>query len=268
MRLASGLISTGRGRLIFHESGAAAWNMAVDQSILESVSQSQEAGEHPTPVLRFYTWQTPTLSLGYFQPRDGSSPRFDSLDRVRRSTGGGAILHHHDLTYSLIVPTGPGERGAQSELYQSVHSAIVVELDRESIAAQPFRLTGSKLHDLNKSHLSSADPFLCFQRRTDEDLIVSGYKVLGSAQRRSKRALLQHGSLLLAASEYARELPGIYDLTSQSLDPQRFAKRIAASIGELIGYTFKSSELTVSEQDRANQISANRFESTAWWARR
>jgi lipoate-protein ligase A len=256
------------GRLLFHRSGSAGWNMAVDQSILESVGRSANSGNEAAATLRFYTWQAPTLSLGYFQSSDDSSPRFDKLARVRRSTGGGAILHHHELTYSLSIATPPGEHGARSDLYRSVHDAVISELSQLSVTARPFRLSSCASKKVDKSKRSLSEEFLCFQRRTDEDLIVSGYKVLGSAQRRSNRALLQHGSLLLRASEFASELPGIFDLTSRSLDSETLASRIGMAIGDLIGFTFSPGELTEQEKSQADQILSDRFESSSWWSRR
>lgn len=262
------MIAANAGRLLFHRGGSAGWNMAVDQSILESVGQSADRGSEAAATLRFYTWRTPTLSLGYFQSSNDSSPRFDNLARVRRSTGGGAILHHHELTYSLSIATPPGEHGARSDLYRGVHDAVISELSRLSVTAQPYRLSAGATKKMNKHTLPSSDEFLCFRRRTDEDLIVSGYKVLGSAQRRAKRGLLQHGSLLLRSSEFADELPGIFDLTSKSLDSQTLASRIGITIGERIGVALHPGELTEHENSRAEEILAERFGSPSWWARR
>ncbi len=253
------------GRLLFHREGESAWNMAVDQAIAESVSADALSGSAPTYTLRFYTWAAPTLSLGYFQPSADASPRFDSTARVRRSTGGGAILHHHELTYSLTVPSSAREHGARTDLYRRVHAAIINALHRHGIDARP--------HHLNKTPAAGSpaagdDPFLCFQRRTDEDLIVSGYKVLGSAQRRFKRSILQHGSLLLRASEYASELPGIVDLTAIGLAPETLLTRISEEFAALSGIAFESDVLSATELTRADEIVASRFGRSDWWTRR
>ncbi|QDV46964.1 Octanoyltransferase LipM [Stieleria neptunia] len=258
------------GRLLFHRDGESAWNMAVDQAIAESVSGDAQSGSARPYTLRFYTWAAPTLSLGYFQSSGDASPRFDTTKRVRRSTGGGAILHHHELTYSLTVPSSAGEHGARTDLYRGVHAAIINALHRQGIDARP--------HYLNKTPAAppraaptlavDEDPFLCFQRRTDEDLIVSGYKVLGSAQRRFKRSLLQHGSLLLRASEYASELPGLVDLTSIALNPETFLTRISEEFEALSGVAFQSDVLSAAEATRADEIVASRFGRSDWWARR
>ncbi len=257
------------GRLIMHlaptESQDAAWNMAVDQAIAESTSHACHAdaeseNDAATPTLRFYTWVRPTLSLGYFQTAADAAPRFSALSLVRRSTGGGAILHHHELTYSLTVPCKVGEHGARNDLYQGVHRAIVDELAANAVMTRPFREDARFCDD--------EETFLCFQRRTDEDLICSGYKILGSAQRRARRAILQHGSLLLRSSRHAPELPGIFDLTSKSFSTESLAHRIAARIGDQIGVNFSHGELSSNEATQADQIALQRFRCETWWNRR
>lgn len=235
--------------------------MAVDQAIAESVGRMAAVGEDARPTLRLYTWSRPTLSLGYFQSsRDRALERFQTAAQVRRSTGGGAILHHHELTYSLVMPTPAGQRGARLDLYTAVHEAIVAALQRFSVQACAFRF--------DKRPLYSEEAFLCFQRRTDEDLIVSGYKVVGSAQRRDKRAILQHGSVLLRASEYASALPGVVDLSSQPIDPEALGDAVAAELSCRIGTEFADGALTAQECDRAEQIVVERFGNATWWGRR
>lgn len=234
--------------------------MAVDQAIAESTSNQSQAGRQPPPTLRWYTWNEPTLSLGYFQSAQDASPRFDDLACVRRSTGGGAILHHHELTYSLTLPCGPGEHGARADLYQNVHAAVASELTNRGVPARPFRL--------NKRPPEREDRFLCFQRRTDEDLIMCGYKILGSAQRRSKRAILQHGSLLLRASEHATELPGIFDLTSLDLSLETLANCLTKRIAAALGIRFDGGELSPEETRNVRRIEQERFATDTWWSRR
>ncbi|QEG02520.1 Octanoyltransferase LipM [Stieleria maiorica] len=248
------------GRLLFHRDGESAWNMAVDQAIAESVGDAAASDAAPPYTLRFYTWAEPTLSLGYFQSSRDASPRFDGVRRVRRSTGGGAIVHHHELTYSLTVPTRAGEHGARTDLYRGFHAAVIHALHRHGIDARP--------NHLDPSGADSDEAFLCFGRRTDEDLIVSGYKVLGSAQRRAKRSILQHGSLLLRASGHASELPGIEDLTSVSLQCDALLKRIVDEFTAMTGIEFQTDALSNQELTRAESIAERRFNRDDWWQRR
>lgn len=245
------------GRLIPFDRGSATWNMAVDQAILESTSEQPSSDSSAT--LRFYGWSKPTLSLGYFQSHQEVEPRFKSLAMVRRSTGGGAIVHDQELTYSLSIPTGSDQRLSREDLYVEMHAAIIGTLTDFAVTAKPFRLSGSEFAD-DKA-------FLCFQRRTDEDLIVGGYKVVGSAQRRVRMALLQHGSILLKASQSVPELPGVFELTSIPISVDELCANLAEAVGRWLGIRWERQHLTENEQLRAAEFET-RFKSSGWWLRR
>lgn len=246
------------GRLIPLHAGAAAENMAIDQALQESVEADG------VPVLRLYTWSRPTLSLGYFQPladRDGHRESH-SLDCVRRSTGGGAIVHDRELTYSLAVPIDPVQAGPRLDLYQQTHGAIIAALAGFGLRAAPFR------DDPSPSPAAGGNPFLCFQRRTDEDLIVSGYKVLGSAQRKARRAMLQHGSLLLSASRWAPQLPGLSELGGRVIPLDSLAQAVAETIGQAFEIDWTVGEISASERTRAGEIETAKFAADRWLRRR
>ena len=249
-------VSMIQGRLIPLAAGLGAWNMAADQALLESVDTSG------IPVLRFYTWSEPTLSLGYFQHLAAREQHAASRDAtcVRRSTGGGAILHDRELTYSIAMPQAPSSTAARMDLYRNVHQVIADGLSDWSVRATPFRI--------DPRLPGTEEAFLCFQRRTDEDLVVSGYKVLGSAQRRVRRATLQHGSLLLHASSFAPELPGICTLSAQNIPANDLAKSITARLGRLLGVDWNESELSPKEKVSAESIVENRFGGESWLHRR
>lgn len=160
-------------------------NMEVDRQILDSVDTGL-AG----PTLRFYRWQEPTISLGYFQKQE----ELNSLDEqlrampvVRRMTGGGAILHDKELTYSLTVPLHGKE--PVNDLYRLVHDIIIGLLRKKGI---PAAYRG--VSDCTNSHRG---PFFCFARSHCLDIVTPDGKLLGSAQRRARHAVLQHGSLIL-----------------------------------------------------------------------
>ncbi|MCC9599620.1 lipoate--protein ligase family protein [Stieleria sp. JC731] len=248
------------GRLLLNWSGGPAWNMAVDEAIMLSVSADAETGKQPQAVLRFYSWETPTLSLGYFQSNGDVASRFETLKRVRRSTGGGAIIHDKELTYSLTIATPAGQRGARHDLYQGVHEQIIGQLGELGISARPYRSDRSRIFD--------EQAFLCFQRRTDEDIIVSGYKVVGSAQRRAKRAILQHGSVMMRSSPWATELPGIADLSSKEIDREKFANGLTQRIETLCHVKFQPSELTEAELGIARRVELEKYSSDDWLDRR
>ncbi len=191
-----------RGFSIVDIPRSGAQNMAVDEQLL------QVAAERHVVVLRAYLWSRPTLSLGYFQQVADRSLNVESQDieLVRRSTGGGAIVHHHDWTYSLAVPDELLESsvGSSQSMYDGIHQAVIDWLAEYGLEAS----------QLPKSAVAKTKhpPFLCFERRSLGDVILSDCKIMGSAQRRSRGALLQHGSLLLRRSEFAPTLPGIADL--------------------------------------------------------
>ncbi len=244
------------GRLFPYQLGDPVENMSTDQVLLETV----DAGGPPT--LRFYGWQEPTVSLGYFQQLDDRRLHqpSKSLACVRRATGGGAIIHDRELTYSIVIPPERNDRGAVSQLYRHVHAATIDVLSRFEIPAVPFRSAG-------RSADANSDAFLCFQRRTEEDLIVAGYKVLGSAQRRGRAAVLQHGSLLLNASFHAAELPGIGELTSRQFSPDELAQQIEHAISGRLEIDWQSDCLTRDECQRSDDIGSGRFGSDAWQRR-
>lgn len=163
-------------------------NMAVDESILQAVNK----GTSPA-TLRFYRWDKPTISLGYFQKFEDLALQDEVIQQmpvVRRQTGGGAILHDDELTYSLVLSLNEPKQLTNIEnLYQLVHDGYLTALAKLGVRAE-YR-GGTDRGNAQRG------PFFCFARRHRLDLIVDGDKLLGSAQRRIRNAVLQHGSLIL-----------------------------------------------------------------------
>lgn len=184
--------------LIDDESHSGAWNMAVDEVLLETAIARDIA------TLRFYRWREPTASLGYFQREADflAESRFASLPAVRRLTGGGTLIHDRELTYSLTLPSSQRLIVHPVELYDLVHTVFTDVFYRRGIE---IRQRGTSAH-------RKIEPLLCFAREDEHDLVLLGHKVLGSAQRRRHGAILQHGGLVLGASPVTPELPGIGDL--------------------------------------------------------
>jgi lipoyl(octanoyl) transferase len=180
-------------------------NMAIDEALLRCALPQWPV------VLRIYQWDRPTVSLGRFQSfadmeRD---PLLKDLDWVRRQTGGGAIVHDRELTYSVLVPAREtGKLKGHSEiLYRSIHNSIRSELVQLGWDAKL-----SESCTCQTAIERKAEPFLCFLRRSPVDLLVDQYKILGSAQRRTETGLLQHGSFLISHSLATPELLGIAEL--------------------------------------------------------
>lgn len=248
---------TAAGRLIISPPGQGALNMSIDDALLASATP--ELG----PTLRFYRWSEPTLSLGYFQTIADRSEHAASgqLPLVRRASGGGAIVHENELTYSLVLPSADKSiRGADASIYRSVHRAFIDCLDDFGVSAQRF---GDCVVDRDFS-----ESFLCFQRRNVEDLVISGYKVLGSAQRRGQTGLLQHGSLLLASSNAAPELPGIRELTSQAIDVDRLIEQLSVKLAAACRVSWTLADLTIGEVSASKSILEEKYSSMKWIAKR
>ncbi|GAB4526182.1 MAG: lipoate--protein ligase family protein [Pleurocapsa sp.] len=171
-------------RLIPPLTASGQMQMAIDRWLLEKHRQ----GEHP-PTLRFYTWHPAAISLGYHQQNYPSAWQEilwqgKPLDIVRRPTGGRAVLHQGDLTYAVVTSINPGKR---REVYKQICQFLITG----------WRSLGLDLV-YGKDNREYAHDHNCFATATEADLItITGDKVIGSAQLRRGKAILQHGSMML-----------------------------------------------------------------------
>lgn len=230
--------------------------MAVDEALLGS------AGESGVPALRFYQWSEPTLSLGYFQLAEERHSHQPSARcaLVRRATGGGAILHDQELTYSLSLPQRLTVAKDARSLYAIVHGALISILSSHGIEAV--------LCERQWQPDPATERFLCFERRAATDVLVGGYKICGSAQRRHKSAVLQHGSILLARSKCAPELPGLRDLAETLPPTEDIARQLWTRLAGLLGFNWVMNELSADEIVHAQAVQQSRFADIAWTLRR
>jgi len=243
-------------RIIHDVAADGAWNLSIDEALFESAA-------HGIATVRFYRWLRPTLSLGYFQRLADRSSHASSVQVpvVRRSTGGGAIVHDQELTYSFTAPLVAFRSSAATRsAYDSVHRAAAKLLTQLGVPATLRRhvpLQGPQ-----------PEPFLCFLRRADGDVVVDDTKVLGSAQRRSHGALLQHGSLILRRSAVAPEILGLEQWLPDVTDSAELADAWSHALGMELASTVCRGSLTDDEQRRAELIQATRFKNSAWTERR
>jgi lipoate-protein ligase A len=206
------------------ELWSAAMHMGIDEALLETAA---------VPALRFYRWQRPSISFGYFGKFADVADEQQRREIVRRWTGGGIVYHGDDLTYSLVLPAEVAGRFRSSRvIYSQVHSAIQQALCgvREvtlATAAAP------KISDA------------CFANAVEADVLLSGKKIAGAAQRRTRSGLLHQGSI-----------------QSDQL-PADFADRFAAALCP----TFNRSLFTTELLRKAELIAEQRY-STAEWLRR
>ncbi len=171
-------------RVIPYQCFHGAENMALDYFL------THFAAEQNQPVLRFYGWEPACLSLGRHQNADlVDSQKLNEIDFVRRPTGGSAIFHSNELTYSFILPA---KMLGHHEMYTYFHRILAQALNKLGF---PVKLQKSQLSDayINKGN----DTFSCFNRAARSEIKYQGKKVVGSAQKIYKHAILQHGSIML-----------------------------------------------------------------------
>jgi lipoyl(octanoyl) transferase len=233
-------------------------NMALDEALLETAVERGEC------TVRLYRWREATVSLGYFQPANGAAanPELAALPMVRRLTGGGAILHHHEWTYSCSVPAGHPLAESPTQIYDRVHEKIVAALAEQAIEAT---LRGEAL-------AGREGTFLCFGRGDPRDIVHCGHKILGSAQRRRRGAVLQHGSLLVRRSEHASQFPGLIDLlpgkcaAAEAINTEfitEFIINLGASIGSLFGSIAEYSDYQAAVEARVETL-VPKYERLTW----
>jgi lipoate-protein ligase A len=175
-------------RLLIDPPARGAWNMAVDEAILEAAGRGDSL-----PTLRLYAWDPPCLSLGYAQPAsdvDLARLQARGWDLVRRPTGGRAILHTDELTYSVCAPlTEPRVAGTLLASYNRLARALLRALQ---ILGLPVEMQEHAAVPAAKN----TNP-VCFEVPSTYEITVGGKKLVGSAQARRKEGVLQHGSLPL-----------------------------------------------------------------------
>lgn len=155
-------------------------NMAIDQALLESTPH--------LPTIRFYQWEKPTISFGYFESLSRAKSLFpdQKLTFIRRWTGGGIVDHRIDLTYTITIPRiHPWSQLRGAESYRIIHSAVAAALNSNGTPCQ--------LTPINSNNQSPA----CFANPVAHDIISpSGQKLAGAGQKRSRHGLLHQGSVI------------------------------------------------------------------------
>ena len=263
-------------RLIIHPPYEGAWNMAVDESILESTSN-----KNTLPTLRLYDWNPFALSLGHAQP--AADVDLATLDDkhwslVRRPTGGRAILHADELTYSVCAPIDdPIVKGSILESYHRISRALIRGLEIIGVK------TESTPKNQSESHLSR-DP-VCFQYPSDYEITSHNKKLIGSAQARKKNGVLQHGaipifgditriiSVLAFVDEQSRKKAKA-NLSSRATTIEKSIKKniswfqladaICEGFKESLEISFSEEQLTKQELSRAFQIYKEKYANKEW----
>lgn len=250
-------------------------NMAIDEAILEAV-----AADLSPPTVRFYGWAPPCVSLGYRQPADVvDGERLVALgwDLVRRPTGGRAILHVDELTYSVVAPTSePRVKGNILESYRRLSEALVVGLNLLGLA------TSEAPKDPNS--VGPEGP-ACFDTPSNYEITHGRRKLVGSAQVRKKHVVLQHGTLPLVG-DVGRLVHGLRfdtedDRRRMGTDLRRRATTLATALGREVSFDeaagaiaagfaqalnldLEEGQLSAFEFDRAAELRAEKYAAESW----
>ncbi|MBP2644959.1 MAG: biotin/lipoate protein ligase [Firmicutes bacterium] len=273
-------------RIIESPALEGAANMAIDEAIMLAQSRGEVL-----PTLRFYRWSPAAVSMGYFQKAqaeiDFEECSRRGIDVVRRLTGGRAVLHQDEITYSLIVneeysgipPTITGS-------YRYFSAGLVAGLKKLGVKADmsiPRNAYGAR------ERSSRAATAACFDSASNYEIICNGRKLVGSAQVRKQGVVLQHGSLLL--SFCAEDLAAIlrFDSEDKRREMAAVLNNSVTSMKEILGRKVSWEEtraallegmeetlhitacpgmLTREEQAVSQQLTLEKYSSSAWTCKR
>jgi lipoate-protein ligase A len=256
---------------------AAAYNMALDESIAIAVKQ-----ENAPPTLRLYGWDMPSVSIGCFQKimdMDVGYCTKKNIPLVRRLTGGRAVLHGDEITYSFSSQTtsGPFSNGLLDS-YKKISTAFDLALSKMGISPELKLVRAPRHLPLCDRHSKSPS---CFQSVSYGEITINGRKVIGSAQKRWTDALLQQGSIPLVpdgddaakvfrldmAQDMKDSFVGLRDVLPGFIS-QDFKKAIRISFEETFSVKFAVSSLSPAEISMARKLEAEKYSSREWNFRR
>jgi lipoate-protein ligase A len=216
----------------------AAMNMAIDEALLETAV---------VPTIRFYGWRSPALSFGYFGQFSDVAIYALERDLVRRWTGGGIVFHGDDVTYSIVIPASDWAFDESSiAIYEKIHRALCEALNRIGTTAVVAGAVDAGEIALWKHAAVGASGYHCFANPVRADLMMNGRKIAGAAQRRTRRGLLQQGS--------------IQGVTMNTDLAEKFAQALSANC----------SEFEVNEQifQRAQELAGQKYRTESWLRKR
>lgn len=267
-------------RLIITSAAPGAWNMAVDEAILEHVQAGQSMS---LPTLRLYAWDPACLSLGHAQPyADVDSLRLKERgwEVVRRATGGRAILHTDELTYSVTGSAGdPVLAGGVLESYNRIAQALLLAVKNLGLPVEMKEHAGD--------NPTSANP-VCFEVPSTYEITVNGKKLIGSAQARKKEGVLQHGSLPLtgdltrichglvfeneaarenAAQRLLRRATTVESALGHTVTWDEAAEAFIQAFESQLGLCLERGELSASESKRAGELFREKYDHPSWTER-
>ena len=260
-------------RIIFDEHYDGVTNMARDEAISHAVSSGAQL-----PTLRFYGWQPPAISLGQSQrirTVDEVASRADGVDVVRRPTGGLAILHTDELTYSLSLPIQhPIAEGDVMTSYRRIANAIIAALKLLGVSDASASTVAKE---------AKAKSPVCFEAPSDYEVVGGGKKLVGSAQWRRVDGVLQHGSLPLVGdiarvckyligapdAQSVRDHAGtLSEIVRRTVSWDEGARAWQQAFASTLDIQFTEGDLSDDEQRAAADLRASRYANDTWTRRR
>lgn len=267
-------------RLIMMPAARGAWNMAVDEAILEQTRAGEGAF---VPTLRLYAWDPACLSLGHAQPfADVARDRLEQRgwEVVRRPTGGRAILHVDELTYSVIGSAEePVLAGGVLESYNRIAQALLAAVRNLGLPVEVKE---------GKSNQGGGPNPVCFEVPSSYEITVSGKKLVGSAQARKKEGVLQHGSLPLtgdlsricqalafetetereqAAERLLSRATTVESVLGHQVSWETAAQAFIHAFETQLGLCFEQGELSDGETRRAEELVREKYAHPSWTER-
>ncbi|MDU1046557.1 MAG: biotin/lipoate A/B protein ligase family protein [Staphylococcus epidermidis] len=260
------------------------YNMAMDEALLNFVLRGEI-----DPVIRFYTWNPATLSIGYFQRLqkeiDIDKVKEKGYGLVRRQTGGRGVLHDKELTYSVIVPEShPNMPSTVTEAYKIISQGLLEGFKNLGFETY-FAIPRSKEE---RDKLKQPRSSVCFDAPSWYELVVEGRKIAGSAQTRQKGVILQHGSILqdididdlfdmfkfknerLKAKmkeNFVQKAVAINDISNQHITLNEMENAFEAGFKKGLNIDFKPLELTEKQLEEVQELE-DKYRSEAWMYRK
>jgi len=261
--------------IIDAEPQSAPMNMAIDEAMLKLHYYLQTP-----PTLRLYQWRKPTLSIGYFQKIDRDidleTLKKSGVELIRRSTGGRAVLHHHELTYSVVLGEDyPQMPKGVTESYRYLSQGLVKALEYLDIPCElAFKTEKTK-------NLSPA----CFDTPSQYELLVQSKKIIGSAQVRKQGTILQHGSIPLQLNtdllfsllrfrndsiqermkqKFVEKAIAINEVSRRDYAIAEIQEAVIGGFAEALSIKLEHQSLMPEEIALAEDLVKNKFESYEW----
>lgn len=257
-------------RLIISAPGTAYWNMAVDETLL-----LENHSLDSLPVLRFYTWSGPAVSIGYFQSvhraLDQKQCEKENLTVVRRITGGRTVYHDSEITYSLVSSQKDSLfSGSLLQSYLLIGKCLLKGLKNLGVSA-------SLVPRRRKKKLRTGSE-LCFQVPSVYEIEVEGKKIIGSAQYRKKNSMLQQGSIPVRfdyekiariiggcdADELKKTVGCLEEFAGRELNRETIIRSLTRGFEEVLGVKFLHSSLTGPEIRTAEELIRTRYSRKEW----